>query len=278
MSKWGKCAACAAAVLFCQSAVRADYLTVQDPIFSHPLVPYGSFPASPDLSGTGWTTHDPNPSDPFGTGVLINANDIVWQNPDPNDPYRGVGHVDNLISDNTITWNDVKNIDSTLTHWDFPYQGCASIGAATGNEFAQILGSTFQANKAYTLTVAVGHNYNPNPDDIPAPLSNLRIEIFYIDGSSRHLVQSRDIFNDAATGLSANHLLDFSTTPIIIAPGDPAVGQSIGILLTTFTPADVEASGYFNVTNVRVFEDVPEPATLAIMLAGTALLWRRRRT
>jgi len=264
------CAAIAAAVVvFGQSTVKADQLTtVKDPIFSIPLVPFNPLPASPFLASSGWTSD--GPIDPqYG----VNTGTIVWQNPRENDPGNP-GHIYNLITDPTVTETIAHDYDPNPDDWNLPYQGCASIAGATGNGLEQTLTSKFQANMGYTLTAAVGVSYGYPPD----PTAELRIELFYDDSQGRHFLPWRDVFNDSQTGLSATYVADFSTPTTVIRSdsSDPtirnAVGQNIGILLTTIGPV----GGFFNVTNVRV-DEVPEPASVAIMLTGAGLLLRRRR-
>jgi hypothetical protein len=191
--------------------------------------------------------------------------------------------VDNLITDTTVTKEFIQGFDPLDANWWFDtdtsqgYQACASIGSANDG-LVQTLSSTFQANMGYQLTVAVGHNYGNGPD----PRTKFTLSLFYTDANVDHVVRFLDIFNDSTTALSGTHLKDFSTPLIFIDPNlgslyQDAIGKPIGIRLSTSTPQGVPAGDFFNVTNIRV-DQVPEPASFAIMLAGAALLLRRRRT
>lgn len=255
-------AAAAAMVAVAQVAARGELLPVQNATFSRPLVSLAQ-QASPFLQGTGWTTSGPEMMEfPPGSGYWVNIGTLVWQNP----PVGTYNHVDNLVTDPTVT--PAEHPDPT----NFPYQGAASLGARTGNTFSQELGSTFVPGTGYTLTVGVGRNYG-NAEQVPAATAALRLALYYLDDASvRQIVTSVDIFNDAARGLSANHMLDFATPSFVVDGEDAAAGRKVGVLLTTIGPA----GGYFNVSNVRV-SAVPEPATMGVLLAGTALLLRRRR-
>ena len=273
------CAAIAAAVLFCQNPVHATPLTVTNPIFSSPLVTYGQT-AQPVVFGVpGWSAEGA-PVAPYG----FNANVIIWPNHTVNDPDPDLraSRVDNLITD-TVTQATALAQDSNPLNWWFGYdatqgyQACASIASANDG-LVQSLSSSFQANKSYSLTVAVGHNYGSAPD----PLTKFTLALFYTDAGVDHIVSSLNIFNDSTTALSATHLKDFSTPLTLIDPAPAslnkdAIGKAIGIRLSTDTPSNVTPNGLFNVTNIRV-DEVPEPASLAIMLLGSTLLLRRRRT
>lgn len=257
--------ATAALFLFCQTAAQAELLPVQNATFSRPLVSFAQ-QASPVLVGTGWTTTGPAILE-IAPGFFANVGTIVWQNPAPG----AFNHIDNLISDPTVTPDIHPNPETNA-----PYQGAASISALTGNEFSQLLTSSFEQGKGYSLTVGVGRNYGPDdgPDKItPAADALLRLALFYLldDGTTRQIVTSIDIHNDAATGLSATHMLDFTTPEFVVGPGFPA-NKQVGVLLTTVGPL----GGYFNLSNVRV-SAVPEPASIGVFLAGTMLLMRRRR-
>jgi hypothetical protein len=263
MKSWYFGAATAAILVFSQTAAQADLLPVQNATFSRPLVSLAQ-QASPFLQGTGWTTAGPELMEfPPGSGFWVNIGTLVWQNPAPG----AFNHVDNLITDPTVTLAEHPNPEN------FPYQGAASLAAQTGNEFSQVLTSSFEAGRGYSLTVGVGRNYG-NAEQVPAATAALKLALYYLDdASTRQIVTSIDIFNNPATSLSANHMLDFSTPEFVVGGGHPAGGRPVGVLLTTIGPA----GGYFNVGNVRV-SAVPEPASIGVLMAGSMLLVRRRRT
>jgi hypothetical protein len=69
-------------------------------------------------------------------------------------------------------------------------------------------------------------------------------------------------------------MLDCPTPLTFLAPGDNAIGKPIGILMEVSDPDN--GGGFFNVSDVRVTQ-VPEPASISALLAGSALLLQRRR-
>jgi hypothetical protein len=276
MVKWGLGAAMAAVVAACfASGAKADALPVQNSIFSSPLVTYGQTALPVAFGVAGWTAEGAvDPLYQFNTGV------IIWQNHTALDPvadYR-MSRVDNLITDPAVTQAVALSTSSTTGNWWFDtdpaqgYQAAASIGSGDYG-LVQTMTSMFEANKGYSLTVAVGHNFGSG---VPDAQTKFALTLFYSDAEGDHVVAERDIYNDEATGLSATHMQDFSTVVVTIAADSAAVGRPIGIRLVTSTPEGVTAGGYFNVTNVRV-DAVPEPATMGLMLAGAMLLVRRRR-
>jgi hypothetical protein len=261
MKSWSVFGLAATMVFLSSAVVRADLLPVQNATFSRPLVSLAQ-QASPFLQGTGWTTNGPELMEfPPGSGYWVNIGTLVWQNP----PVGAYNHVDNLITDPTVSLADDPDPSN------YPYQGAASLGAQTGNEFSQLLTSSFEPGLRYSLTMGAGRNFG-NAEQVPAVTAALRLALYYLDdGSDRQIVTSVDIFNNASTGLSANHMLDFSTPEFVVGANDAAAGRKVGILLTTIGPA----GGYFNVSNVRVAA-VPEPASACVLLAGSVLLLRRR--
>jgi hypothetical protein len=235
-------------VLIGGAVARADVLTVANPSFEDPALPPGTL-GNPFV--TSWNTPGPLLTEfPPGSGFFVNTNAGNFINTAPGQP----DHIDNVDGNQA-----------------------AYVAALSGNEFNQTLGTNFEPGKSYTLTVGVAHNYGGgNPAFQPDPTAKVTLSLFYADASGRHVLASTDVVNDALTGLSATHLLDFSAITAALAANDPAVGKGIGIAMTTMSPV-TNSGGFFDLDSVRVTA-TPEPTSLALIAVGAgALLARRRR-
>jgi hypothetical protein len=222
-------------------AASAAPVTVLNHSFESPTVTLAQV-ASPFVDN--WVTDGPSKQEfPPGSGFFVNVGTGIF----PNTPAVNPDHIDNVDGNQA-----------------------AFIATQTGNEFTQVLGQNFAAGQAYTLTTAVAHSFGSPP----AATDEVRLALYYVGADNqRHIVLQRDVFNDVATGLSANHFNDFSGTSPVLAAGDPAVGQPIGVLLTTIG----DVGGFFDLDNVRV-DAVPEPAVLSVIgLGAMGLLARRGR-
>jgi hypothetical protein len=218
-------------------------ITVSNNSFESPTVTLAQV-ASPFVDN--WVTDGPSKQEfPPGSGFFVNVGTGIF----PNTPAASADHIDNVDGNQA-----------------------AFIQSLTSNEFTQVLGSSFAAGQSYTLTTSVAHSFGSPP----AATDEVRLALYYVGADTqRHIVAQRDVFNDAATGLSANHFFDFTTTSPVLDASDPAVGQPIGVLLTTIGAV----GGFFDLDNVRV-DAVPEPGAAAVIGAGAlagSLLRRRRR-
>lgn len=196
-------------LLFYGSAAGAVLLPVANASFELPETVF----ALPFVAD--WATNgpiiDPNTQLNLYAGVFLNT--------DPNEPDH-IGNADGL-------------------------QLCF-IGTQTGNEIVQLLaGTVFQAGGQYSLRVGVAQSFSSPP----AQTDVLRIALFYLDdGNGRQIVASSDISNDPETGLSPNTIQYFSADSALLSSDHPAVGRTVGILLTTLG----ELGGFFDMDDVTV--------------------------
>jgi hypothetical protein len=145
----------------------------------------------------------------------------------------------------------------------------AYLGTMDGNEFSQLLSSTFTPGVTYQLSVglAVSQSFAPPTGD------RLRIALYYLDGTNtRQLITQNDVvFN--GTNLTSTALTYFQTANLMVSAGDPWNGKPIGVLMTTPSPNLVNGYGYFDLDNVTL---TPEPGALVLLGIGAVALRRRR--
>jgi hypothetical protein len=229
---------------------------VQNPSFESP-------PAQQPVSLTTdhWTLNGSGTLVDVGGGVLIPAGTGVFPNPaNPGGgpppgggPYSN-GHLDNADGADVayIFSNPGNSISQALMD---PNNGNAPI--------------TFAAGMQYTLTVAAALAQSP-----PPTTDRLAVQLYYSDVGGNHTVLN-GILTGAGAGLNQQALIDFSATSGVLGAADPAVGKQINVNFATLD----NGGGQFDLDNVRLTADVPEPGTLGMIgvVGGSALLVRRRR-
>jgi hypothetical protein len=203
----------AGVLLFCGSVASAELLSVANASFELPETVF----ALPFV--TDWATDGPVIDSESGLNLYTG----VFLNTDPNDPNEHISNADGLQ--------------------------LSFIGTQTGNEIVQLLaGTTFQAGGQYSLTVGVARSYSSPPD----PNDVLRIALFYLDDvMQRQIVASMDISNAPETGLSPNAIKYFAADSAILISGHPAIGRTVGILLTTLSEFG-EQLRFFDMDDVTV--------------------------
>jgi len=96
--------------------------------------------------------------------------------------------------------------------------------------------------------------------------STMELSLYYRDGASNTVtVAATPITYTPANFPTTTHLIDYSVDVPEVQPGDAWAGQHIGIqLLSTFGTG----AGYWDVDNVRLSSQVPEPASLSLLALG----------
>lgn len=260
-------------------------ITVQDSTFSSPL-PMPGYPVGLNFAGTGWVSNGPSENYYiYGTYIGINTGTEAWPNPVVTSSNNL--NIDNLVADSSVTPAVLTAADPAFNQSSivWPYEGCASVqvqsvASQPYNELSQALvGASFQAGHTYSLTVGVGvagGTYDP------AIGSDCQLDLYYVDGGgTRHFIATQDVIY-TGSNLSANHMLEVTATTPGLGLSDQWSGaelnQQIDVLLTTIAPSEDAGvqGGYFNVSDVVVTDEVPEPASLALLAGGACLVLPRR--
>jgi len=209
------------------------------------------------------------PAGPFSPTGVSTAIDIWQQSPPPEwfDPNTFGVSWDSLsgIFPNAPSGNPrhITNADGGQVAYFFAVPQVA---------ISQLLGSTFSANVAYTLTVGL------RGGGALTAGSTFMVGLFYMNGATPVTLASTPVTAtaDYATTTALNEITVNVPT---LSAGDAAVGKNIGIQLAVTSPNGVAGTAYWEADNVRLAA-VPEPEDYAI-IAGAALLggalWRRCR-
>ncbi|MGA2035920.1 MAG: PEP-CTERM sorting domain-containing protein [Thermoguttaceae bacterium] len=235
----------ALAVLLFASPVLSEMIPIPNGSFEDPTVGNAAPYASPDMSD--WQKSPP-PSWWAGTGASTDQ----W--------YQSVGTFLN------VPFEPIDNVDGNQAAFMFSNPGL---------EISQQLTNTFQVGTSYQLTVGIaGGSYGMA---IGCPME---IGLYYLDGSGNQVMAgTTTVVNDAtlAQGSYVTHLTDYQLTIPAVAASDPWAGQNIGVAL--IQTADLSnAGGYWDIDNVRLTATTaPEPGSIALLVAGLAMLVLRRR-
>ncbi len=209
------------------------------------------------------------PAGPFSPTGVSTAIDIWQQSPQPDwfDP-DSFG----------VSWDSLSGIFPNAPEGDSRH-----ITNADGNQVAyffavpqvaisQVLGSTFSADVAYTLTVGL------RGGGALTAGSTFLVGLFYLDGANPVTVASTPV-TATADYATATALSEITVQVPALSAGDPAVGKNIGIQLAVTSQNGVAGIAYWEADNVRLAA-VPEPEDYALV-AGAGLLgcaiWRRCR-
>ncbi len=232
-------------------------------------VPNGSFESQ---SGVG---------QPFGVNVLIDS----WQKlPNPGIPEGGsnnffwVQTAGAFVGTAPTSANPYNNLLGTQAAYVLSIPGAGIFqdnqsvdwsGTASG------LNATYQTGLSYNLTVGVFGK------GMVQDFSTLQLSFYYRDGANRvtvgtptTVVFDTSIFNPAGPF----SLIDYSVNVPPVQPGDAWADKNIGIQIASVQGT---GDGYWDMDNVRLASNVPEPGSLALVAVGLAGLglrqWRARR-
>jgi hypothetical protein len=207
------------------AVAHAVDLPIANHSFEAPIVNEDFLPVA--LTAPPWVLTGPGGFIDLGQGQQ-NTGTGIFPNPD----QQSSGHFENpdgnqlaYIFTNEGTETPPPNAPATYSRY---------------HQFLQTLSQTFAAGKQYDLTVSVA-----NAGAAPGPNDRLEFALVYSSGGTMHRVATRTIMNNGS--LSSTRITDFTANSFILAPGDPAVGQQISVLLTSTGAGGTE----FVMDNVR---------------------------
>lgn len=209
------------------------------------------------------------PAGPFSPTGVSTAIDLWQQSPQPEwfDP-NSFG----------VSWDSLSGIFPNSPAGD-PRHITNADGGQVAYFFAvpqvaisQLLGSTFSADVAYTLTVGL------RGGGALTAGSTFMVGLFYLDGVNPVTLGATSV-TATANYATTTTLNEITVNVPALAAGDAAVGKNIGIQLAVTSPNGSAGVAYWEADNVRLAA-VPEPEDYAV-IAGAALLggalWSRVR-
>jgi hypothetical protein len=144
------------------------------------------------------------------------------------------------------------------------------ISSLIGNAVRQELTQSFEAGRAYTLTVAVGTSMMFGV----GATERLEVALFYFQGGVEQVISSTFV---AGSEVSATSLIDVMVAMPTVNPGDAWAGLPIGVLIRPDeTDADdTQGEGFWNVDHVRLEAsalDAPAASAWGITLAALGMM------
>ena len=204
-------------------------------------VPNYSF-ASPDI-GT---------NSPYAAPVLDS-----WEASPQPDWYDPEDFYNTPWADYAGTFYNVGNFTNDVATNTSYIDNCVGVQAAylfaiPQVSISQVIGATFNAGKAYTLTAGlIGGGGDM------ASGSTLQLSLYYLDGSGKMVTVAATTVTNMVENFPANtHFVDFQVQVPGVNATDPWAGQNIGIQLLATPDFDDPASwgGYWDADNVRLVE------------------------
>jgi hypothetical protein len=147
-----------------------------------------------------------------------------------------------------------------------------------GTQMYQLLPSTYQAGQSYHLQFGLiaSDATVPYVGAIPSG-APIELQLYYLDSSSNMVTVGSDIVANIGTDIVNQTFFDMLELDVPTVPA-AAIGRQIGIQI--IVPANEPAAqqgGVWDVGNLDLTTAVPEPASLAILGCGLAIVALRRR-
>jgi hypothetical protein len=183
----------------------------------------------------------------------------------------------------TITDPTYGTFPNPLALYNLTSTQAGFIYASPGGEMHQELtAATYQANQYYRLQFSLKASIDTTPYVGAIPLG-APIEVLFYYQNPANIIASTIVTNTGATPLGGGHymtdqnnLSPFEVITPIVKPNDKWVNEYIGIqiIIPTNSP---NLGGVWDVGNLKLTTDTPEPASLAILGCGVVILTARRR-
>ncbi len=135
----------------------------------------------------------------------------------------------------------------------------------------QLLPETYTVGKAYELTVAMARGTWNAPDDG----DQMQIRLWYDGVNGATAIASTTVTAGDLNWSNGGALIDYTAVLPTISATDDWAGKNIGIWLVS-TYEELDGEGDWVMDNVRLNE-VPEPASMALLGLGAVASLRRRR-
>jgi hypothetical protein len=205
---------------------------------------------------------------PFG----VNNNVDSWQkSPQPAwfNPTNGItwDQLSGVFANTAVgSSNHIDNMDGNQAAYMFDVPTVAFFQDYNSTDWnhtapTHAFNAVFEVGKSYHLTVGIIGGGGGMAEG-----TSMQLSLYYRDAASIMVtVASTPITYTLASFPTTTHLIDYSVDVPVVQPGDAWAGQNIGIeLLSTFGTGD----GYWDMDNVRLTSDVPEPAALSLLVLG----------
>lgn len=147
-------------------------------------------------------------------------------------------------------YNHIDNMHGTQAVWLFGDPDCG---------IYQELTATYEAGKAYFLTVGICGRGGPMPDGSPLELS-----LYYNQTGVQKTTAATTVLHTLEAFPNHTHFFDYQVQLPRITRGDPAIGKKIGIQflsLVEYNEDEVGYGGYWDLDNVRLVA-IPVPDLL----------------
>ncbi len=209
------------------------------------------------------------------------------------DDWQKTAQPQNFVSPNGLTWdqqtgifgntptgqpNHINNADGNQSAYLFDVPGVGLFQDYNSTDWqnlppSHLFNQVYQAQHTYTLTLGViGGGGSMQPGAV------LDMILYYRNGLGQIVpLVDKPITYTTADFPTKTDLIDYSVKLPEVGGADPEAAQNIGI---EFLSTAGEGAGYWDVDNVRLTTQTPEPGSVVLLVAGLGAMlsarpWRR---